>query len=243
MSLPAGLRKAIQSGALHLGYRVEKTVEYGEAGMSVFDLAVSWLVPLAQDLFFVQIGANDGCSDDPLHGYVTRHHWRGLLAEPQPAAFAQLQANYATEEQLEFANVAVGAVDGEATLYVDAGTPGACGSSLIASFDREVLLKSVGSAERIRQIQVPVLTPASLLRQHAVSRVDLLVIDTEGYDYEILKVWDFRVFRPIMIVLEHLNLGPADRAECWRLLTREGYGLLKDGINTIACLKSALNGS
>jgi hypothetical protein len=30
-----------------------------------------------EQLFVVQIGANDGVSDDPIHELVTAHGWRG----------------------------------------------------------------------------------------------------------------------------------------------------------------------
>ena len=36
----------------------------------------------------------------------------------------------------------------------------------------------------------------TLLRRHGVSRLDLLQIDAEGYDFEILKRIDFRAFDP-----------------------------------------------
>ena len=66
---------------------------------------------------FVQIGAFDGVSGDPLNKLVHRHGWRGVLVEPQTRVFQVLKSNYATQPQLQFFNVAIGDRDGEVTLY------------------------------------------------------------------------------------------------------------------------------
>src|SRR5687768_8236069 len=57
-------------------------------------LARSWLpYVVAHELFnkreltFLQIGAFDGESNDDLRGLVIKHRLRGVLVEPQPAAF------------------------------------------------------------------------------------------------------------------------------------------------------------
>ena len=50
------------------------------------------------DFFAVQIGGNIGKNvggGDPIWEYVRPCHWSGVILEPQPAVFAQLQANYA----------------------------------------------------------------------------------------------------------------------------------------------------
>ena len=44
------------------------------------------------EFFFVQIGAFDGRVADPLYQLVHRHHWRGVLVEPQqPERTAQAE--------------------------------------------------------------------------------------------------------------------------------------------------------
>ena len=55
-----------------------------------------------QDLTFLQIGAFDGRQNDPLYQFITRYHWRGVLVEPMPDAFAKLQEAYRDEPQVSF---------------------------------------------------------------------------------------------------------------------------------------------
>jgi hypothetical protein len=63
--------------------------------------------------FFVQIGAHDGKEADPIHDFVRQRHWKGLLVEPQPEAFARLQTHYRDCPGLTFENAAI-TPDGEA---------------------------------------------------------------------------------------------------------------------------------
>jgi len=46
----------------------------------------------------------------------------------------------------------------------------------------------------------------SLMKKYNVERINILQIDTEGYDYDIIKLIDFDRFRPDLILLEYLHL-------------------------------------
>ena len=43
-----------------------------------------------KELFFIQIGANDGISVDPIHNLVKKNNWTGILFEPGKDAFGDL---------------------------------------------------------------------------------------------------------------------------------------------------------
>ena len=51
-----------------------------------FDLefVIAHLLLRKKEIFFIQIGANDGKSTDPLYRFVTELGWSGILVEPQP---------------------------------------------------------------------------------------------------------------------------------------------------------------
>src|SRR5688500_11709303 len=57
---------------------------------------------------FVQIGAYDGQANDPLVDVATELGWRGVLVEPQPRAFAKLQAFHARRPQFFLKRAAIG---------------------------------------------------------------------------------------------------------------------------------------
>jgi hypothetical protein len=85
---------------------------------------------------------------------------------------------------------------------------------------------------------VPCLTFASLLAAHGLERVDLLLTDTEGHDWEILRSIDLAAHHPRVVVYEHYHLAVDDRADCRSHLRAHGYALLEEGFDTF-CLDTA----
>jgi hypothetical protein len=64
-----------------------------------------------------------------------------------------------------------------------------------------------------------------------------LNIDTEGYDFEIIKLIDFSEIKPSMILYEHIHLNAMDSTQCMNLLKDKGYSLIIQGKDTFAFLK------
>jgi hypothetical protein len=80
------------------GYRIEKLEDTVKAPIDVLDLLFTKGSAERPDFFFVQIGANNGLTDDSLRQFVTKYHWHGVLAEPPPQVFQQLLKNYELEK-------------------------------------------------------------------------------------------------------------------------------------------------
>ena len=194
------------------------------------ELAIAQLGVAPEEFFFIQVGAYDGLEADHLHALIRRHHWRGILVEPQPEAFRSLQTNYQGEEGLQFFNVAIGPQNGSIAIYTRRGA-----SVPIASVNRRLLVKPGHSAQEITSIEVPCWTLDRLLEEaSAPASIDLLQIDTEGYDCEILRSIDFLRVRPKIIRYEHALLSERQRNECIRLLGEQGYLMLLEDCDTIA---------
>ena len=87
---------------------------------------------------------------------------------------------------------------------------------------------------RLVATRVPAVTFNSLCARNGVDRVDLILIDTEGYDWEVIKNIDFSRYRPRLLIYEHFHLGSA-REECRRYLEQLGYLTLSEGFDTF-CL-------
>ena len=122
------------------------------------------------NLHFMQIGAYDGVSGDPLRSLVLNNtNWSGVLVEPQPDAFAKLQRNYSKQAaRLKFVNAAISNRAGELPFYfippdeIDRLRLPDWGSEL-ASFDCNHLTKHFPHA-RIAQRQVQTMTFADIAR-------------------------------------------------------------------------------
>lgn len=190
--------------------------------------------------FFVQIGAFDGKSGDPIYRLVQAHGWPGIVVEPQPDAFAALSENYRASPQVKLENAAIADSDGVKPFYVVQTTrpdvPEWCRQ--LASFDLETILAHERWIPDIKNLvvtkQVPCLTFASLLRKHNVENLDLLQLDVEGYEWHILKTIDFDRFKPAIVNFEQKHLRPHDKAACFDLLHRHGYHVAITGQDALA---------
>jgi FkbM family methyltransferase len=203
------------------------------------EFVIAHLLLKKTDIFFVQIGANDGVSNDPLYNFVTLHNWSGILVEPIPEVFEMLKKNYKNKSKLKFLNAAVGESDGFRVLYtvkMDADTHAK--AHQFASFRRDIVLRQTqwvpDIAERIEERQVRVISIDTLFREVGDREIDILQIDTEGYDYEILKMIDLSKKRPPLICYEHCNLSKAEMSGAAELLIAHGYRLARDNLDTIA---------
>ena len=193
--------------------------------------------------FFVQIGSNDGIKLDPLRPHILSGGWRGILIEPVPDLFAQLKANYARcADRLIFENVAIADRDGVLPFYHLAPVTDYRAEGLpywydaLGSFRREVIAVHVHDIpdieRRIVQRDVQAITFATLCRRHGVAALYLLHTDTEGYDFELLKHVDFSVFRPRLVIFEHIHLKPADQPAAVAYMKSHGYECMRDGMDT-----------
>jgi len=192
---------------------------------------VSKLIP---EPFFVKVGANDGLTADPCSDILLANsNWKGLLIEPVPCCFNRLKINFGDPSRFILEQVAVGTSTGKAKFYyVD---PEAAQKlpdlppwyDQLGSFDRKHISRFLGgSLERfILELDVEVRVLSELLEKHNIQEVHLLQIDTEGYDYEILKTIDLLSVAPLMILLEHKYLSGKQRREMLFFLLKLGYSI------------------
>lgn len=191
---------------------------------------------------FIQIGANDGMARDPLHDQVQRRRWTGVMVEPVPYVFKKLHARYGLHPRIRLEASAIADQAGVLPFYhLREAKPGEKVweyYDALGSFRRDVVLKHdqfvPDIAERLVETQVPCITFSDLCRRHALKQLDLLQIDTEGYDYYILKTVDFELWRPRLLIYEHYHLAPEDRAAARALVRNHGYITFEHGLDTVA---------
>lgn len=205
----------------------------------------------------IQVGANDGISHDPIHKFIKRDNWGGVLLEPQKQVFDdRLSKLYERHDDLHVLNAALGPGDGTTTLF-EIGFSEARWATGLATFDRSILEKAFDSGyvarrcakegtslpedavDHIVEETVDVISPSTLLERFGVEHIDLLMIDTEGFDCEIIKMFDIAATRPGMIIFEHVHLPERAYDECLDLLRRNDYVVHRFGPNTAATLDVA----
>lgn len=200
---------------------------------------------LYPNVFFIQIGSNDGVSNDPIHEYVIQYKWRGILVEPVKSLFDELQSNYLNNNQLIFENAAIAEKDGTAIFYRlretnNPNTP--AWYNQIGSFNKQVLLshKDTDDFENlIIEEAINTISFASLIKKHPVNKVDLVHIDTEGYDFEILKLIDFEKLDLSIVIFEYVHLSVLDFAKSLKLMKSNGFEVFTSNLD-IVCVKKTL---
>lgn len=211
--------------------------ELPDATLESMQLLLAHYISFRPTASFVQIGACDGVSEDPVHGYIRKGVFQALLVEPIPANFRQLRQSYEGVKNVRLAQVAIGDKDGEANLFKvkeGAKSVDVYWSRQLASFDRSHLLRHGVSTEEIECVRVPSMTLSSLIAQHGISQIDLLQVDTEGFDAEVVGMSLRLPVLPECINFENVHLKPDTAAELFSSLKAHGYVWTHDAWNTLA---------
>lgn len=209
--------------------------------INLFGAIVAHWINKLQPLYFIQVGAYDGAANDFLDRYIHRYDLRGVLVEPQADPFHRLSQRYEGHPHLTLRNVAVATDRGRRTLYTVAPSPDMPDwVEQIASFDRDTVVKhevwAPGLSAHVRREEVACLPLEDIISDLGFERIDLFQIDTEGYDYEIIKMIDLERWRPKIIHYEHAHLSEADDTECLAYLRDAGYRIAVEGMDTTAYL-------
>ena len=178
-----------------------------------------------KDVFVVQIGANDGINHDPIHKFVKRDHWKGVLVEPQPDVFRyQLFPLYLRNKGVYMENIAISDKIGLMDMFKISFSTERWATGLttfhkptlqdkVDRGDVDIIAKRKGikvpsdKSKYIDQVKVEAKTFEFIRAKYQIEKVDVLQIDVEGFDFEVIKLFDLSANKPKVIVFEsrHLN--------------------------------------
>lgn len=160
---------------------------------------------------------------------------RGVCIEPNPDMFRLIQKKRPKDISL---NVGISSVaNSSADYYVMT-------SKFLNTFSKEEAEqcannKTLQTPQKIEQvIKIPLITINSILEECFPEGVDILSVDTEGYDLGILKSLDFVKYHPKVIVVETLrhdeNGNLQKSPEINAFVEAQGYSFYADTrVNTI----------
>lgn len=169
---------------------------------------------------FVEFGAHDGLTNSNTLKLEREHNWTGLLIEPIPTAFTQLQAARSSV----CINACISDHEGYVE-FVEVLGPSSQLSGISSTFTKrhkkrikESISNNNGSTKKHN---IRCLTLDQLLTEHNVNRIDYLSIDTEGSEYSILKVFPFKKYDIECIAIENNYHGDG----ILYLMDKNGYKL------------------
>jgi FkbM family methyltransferase len=152
----------------------------------------------------IQIGANDGITHDHLYDVIKKFRLKSLLLEPIKETFLNLSNNYSTFENIRLENSAL-SINNE-ILFLYRVNPkyfykyGTLPTG-ITSFYKDHLIKHGIKKNHIIQEKVNQISFYDLLKKHNINSFELLVIDTEGYDCNIVSDFFLKIknIRPFIV--------------------------------------------
>jgi FkbM family methyltransferase len=185
------------------------------------------------ELTFIQVGAFDGITRDPLRKYIDKCGWRGVLVEPQARAANQLRELYDRDDRVVVLEAALDREFGTRTLFTVESKTAPAWAGGLASFNRETIIKHSdlipGLPAMIREETIDCITFEEVLSRLPSARIDLLQIDTEGADANILSLFPFDRVRPAIIHWEVKHLSKFQQEETFEMLCRRRYRLARSG--------------
>ncbi len=201
--------------------------------------------------FCLQIGGCDGFQDDPVDSFRAELGG-GLVVEPVPSLAAELRENLPAGWDVEESAVLDYSGRGEIIHYrYDSNDTWQKGISTffpekncMGGFHGLGLLKKLEPRtaalikERSEPLAVNVITLQDLVSKWRLTKIDLLVIDTEGAEMLIIDQWDFSRINPFVILLEYHNHSDEDKKRIWERLASAGYNLKIEGVDLTAYLRN-----
>lgn len=162
---------------------------------------------------FVEVGANEPVARSQTW-HLEREGWTGILVEPQPWLAEKLRAM----REASVWNVACGSPDDPAELSLHL----AGGHSTFLRYE------VCPDDHYVGEVSVPVQTLDSILEREALTHIDFLSIDVEGYEINVLSGFDIRRYRPRLVLLEDHVLS----LKLHRHMLTAGYKLVRrTGLN------------
>lgn len=197
------------------------------------DTPTAWIESYLEDkpLDVVQIGSNDGMTGDPIFDLIRKNgNWRVTFVEPVPYLFEKLKQNYSYDTRFRFERAAIN--DGSEQIFYSV-RPEAKEHipdlpdwyEQLGSFYKENILYHLNGVLEpyMEETVIKGMTLSQLFEKNDVTDLQLLHIDTEGYDWKVLSKLDLSKYKPAVILFEHKHLKRGERKASIKFLKKDYY--------------------
>lgn len=161
--------------------------QYGE------DIVIKKFFNSKRDGYVVEVGAADGIENSHTHFLCFQYNWSGILIEPHPQYFYNLEEAYGYNENLVLINKGILNKFGSYKFYLN---------GQISRFltDPEVIKKF--NHHGVKDIEC--VTLESIFEDYNVPiGFDFLTVDAEGSDMDVLESANLLKWKPKLVCVEH----------------------------------------
>ncbi len=196
------------------------------------------------DFFFIQIGANDGVTNDPIYNITNDLNLNGIVIEPIKEYYDILVKNYKKNKNIIPLNYAIYEENQNICIYkyknINSKNDWRRGvSSIIKDHYKKNALNN--DNEEIIEETIEAITYEKLFEMYSVQKIDLLYINTSGYDYNLIKLFPFDRYQPKIIQFEHglpqNFMSKKEYLEVLDMLIEKGYLIISNKFDCIAYLE------
>lgn len=176
-------------------------------------------------VFVLQVGAGNGEGALPLLPRFRDEGWSGLLIEPHPQNFAQLESLHQHSERVAIPNLGISDVAANVTLH--SLTPEAEARNRRAprgraSLIRDRIARDGTEAVDVVATEVPVLRMDTVLEELGIEAAQLVAVNAGGHEAQVLKGFDLAAL-DASLVFVHSTPDTASEAACIAVLTEAGF--------------------
>jgi len=190
-------------------------------------------LPETETIHFIQIGSNNQICW-PIEAYINER-WQSVLIEPITKKAEELRKKY-HESNFSIENIAISDKNEKKVFYsIEAGNDSPSWVSYLSSFKTFNIewLKENYKDIKINELILDTLTYKDIVKKYNLKKVNILQIDTEGYDFKILNSIDLTKFDIDLIIFESKHLSKFEKSKIRNLAKRNNYAFFEETIDSL----------
>jgi len=169
-----------------------------------------------RDGFFIECGACDGLVDTCCL-FFEKRGWRGINIEPSDVAYERLVVN-----RPNCLNLQIGLGDKDSSMKFTKAVKNGYGGGCI-KWNKVFKQEVINEGFTFEETEIEVLTYRTLMPKYDVVNVDLFVLDTDGYELQVLEGMIGSVSLPKVFCIEYSLLKDDSLEKLKKLLGQMGY--------------------
>jgi FkbM family methyltransferase len=190
------------------------------------DLIIEKLLKNKKKGFYIDVGANNpfDCSNT---ARFYKKGWHGINIEPIPKNIKEFEIKRPKDINL---NIGIGTKEGSFDFYEFK-------EDMLSTFSKEEADEEIKKGKKlVKKHTIKIQKLSKVLDKYTKNKeIDLLSIDTEGFDFDVLKSNDWSKFKPKIICIESIDRdGTNNTGKYLKFLSKYGYDLAgKTRLNSI----------
>jgi len=182
-----------------------KSTSCGEIGLILHKI-MDDVLPYKTDGLFIEIGANDGMTGSFTYN-LGAIGWKGINCEPIPRLYELCCKNHKNHKNVINVQLACGQKQ-EIVRIIDADTLSTIDENM-ESIYRNLDWSKPHFYNNTDYIDINVEKLDTILKDHKITNIDLMVLDVEGYEENVLKGFTIEKYNPSIFIIEIPDQHPS----------------------------------